>query len=42
MLLVYHAEPDSPSAHGLALLGGLADHRKTPQRRAPTQGSRMP
>jgi hypothetical protein len=27
MLLVYHAEPDSPSAHGLALLASLADHR---------------
>jgi len=25
MLLVYHAEPDSPSAHGLALLANLAD-----------------
>ncbi|MFJ2827861.1 helix-turn-helix domain-containing protein [Streptomyces sp. NPDC087263] len=41
MLLVYHAEPDSPSAHGLALLGSLADHQKVPQGRAPAQGNWM-
>jgi len=33
MLLVYHAEPDSPSADGLALLANLADHRTEPARR---------
>jgi transcriptional regulator with XRE-family HTH domain len=36
MLLVYHAEPDSPSAHGLALLASLADQRtNTARRNAP-------
>jgi hypothetical protein len=36
ILLVYHAEPDSPSAHGLALLASLADQRtNTAQRNAP-------
>jgi hypothetical protein len=33
MLLVYHAEPDTPSAHGLALLANLADQRTVPQER---------
>jgi transcriptional regulator with XRE-family HTH domain len=30
VLLVYHAEPDSPSAHGLALLANLADRPPSP------------
>jgi transcriptional regulator with XRE-family HTH domain len=33
MLLIYHAEPDSPSAHGLALLANLADQRTGSQPR---------
>ncbi len=33
VLLVYHAEPDSPSAHGLALLANLADQRTGPEQR---------
>jgi transcriptional regulator with XRE-family HTH domain len=33
MLLVYHAEPGSPSAHGLALLASLAERRTEPEQR---------
>ncbi|MFE2432712.1 helix-turn-helix domain-containing protein [Streptomyces sp. NPDC059373] len=34
MLLVYHAEPDSPSAHGLSLLASLTDQGTAWQKRA--------
>lgn len=39
MLLVYHAEPDSPSAQGLTLLAGLAEQRTEPRKPASAQGN---
>jgi transcriptional regulator with XRE-family HTH domain len=48
VMLVYHAEPDSPSAHGLALLANLADQRTAPAEpkvtvdRNPTGSGRPP